>query len=44
MFAYLQELALATHPTVAFGEFGTDMHVSLVNNGPVTFTLRTHHH
>lgn len=44
MFEYLQELALATYPSVAFGQFGADMQVSLVNNGPVTFTLRTHHH
>jgi D-tyrosyl-tRNA(Tyr) deacylase len=44
LFAYLQELAQAAHPSVAFGQFGADMQVSLVNNGPVTFTLRTHHH
>jgi D-tyrosyl-tRNA(Tyr) deacylase len=44
IFAYLQELAKAAHPVVAFGQFGADMQVSLVNNGPVTFTLRTHHH
>ncbi|MDD2724186.1 MAG: D-aminoacyl-tRNA deacylase [Methylovulum sp.] len=43
LFAYLQELAQATHAPVAFGQFGADMQVSLVNNGPVTFTLRTHH-
>ncbi|WP_459992755.1 D-aminoacyl-tRNA deacylase [Methylosoma difficile] len=40
MFAYLQQLALQSHPQVAFGEFGADMQVALVNNGPVTFTLR----
>lgn len=44
IFAYLQGLAQAAHPVVAFGQFGADMQVSLVNNGPVTFTLRTHHH
>jgi D-tyrosyl-tRNA(Tyr) deacylase len=44
IFVYLQELAQAAHPVVAFGQFGADMQVSLVNNGPVTFTLRTHHH
>ncbi len=43
LFGYLQELALATHAQVAFGEFGADMQVALVNNGPVTFTLKTHH-
>jgi D-aminoacyl-tRNA deacylase len=28
------------HPGVATGEFGADMQVSLVNDGPVTFWLR----
>ena len=34
--------ARASHPTVACGEFGADMQVHLVNDGPVTipFTLR----
>ncbi|ASF44743.1 D-aminoacyl-tRNA deacylase [Methylovulum psychrotolerans] len=41
LFGYLQELAQATYPQVAFGQFGADMQVALVNNGPVTFTLRT---
>lgn len=41
LFGYLQTIAAATYPHVAFGEFGADMQVSLVNNGPVTFTLRT---
>jgi D-tyrosyl-tRNA(Tyr) deacylase len=41
LFGYLQELARATYPQVAFGQFGADMQVALVNNGPVTFTLRT---
>jgi D-tyrosyl-tRNA(Tyr) deacylase len=41
MFAYLQQLALSIYPTVQFGEFGADMQVALINNGPVTFTLRT---
>jgi D-tyrosyl-tRNA(Tyr) deacylase len=40
LFAYLQEIAINTHPDVQFGEFGADMQVSLINNGPVTFTLR----
>jgi D-aminoacyl-tRNA deacylase len=35
--------ARATHPQVACGEFGADMQVSLVNDGPVTIpiTLRS---
>ena len=41
LFAYLQKIAINTHPNVQFGEFGADMQVSLINNGPVTFTLRT---
>jgi D-aminoacyl-tRNA deacylase len=32
--------AKAAHPVVATGEFGADMQVSLVNDGPVTFWLR----
>ena len=42
LFDYLQQLAKQTYPHVEFGQFGADMQVSLVNNGPVTFTLRTH--
>ena len=41
LFGYLQTLATATYPQVEFGEFGADMQVSLINDGPVTFTLRT---
>ncbi|MBS3951957.1 MAG: D-tyrosyl-tRNA(Tyr) deacylase [Methylomicrobium sp.] len=41
LFEYLQTLALKAHNPVAFGEFGADMQVSLVNEGPVTFSLRT---
>jgi D-tyrosyl-tRNA(Tyr) deacylase len=40
LFEYLRTLATATYPHVEFGEFGADMQVSLVNDGPVTFTLR----
>lgn len=32
--------AQAQHPIVATGEFGADMKVSLVNDGPVTFWLQ----
>lgn len=28
------------HPRVSTGQFGADMQVALVNDGPVTFTLR----
>jgi D-tyrosyl-tRNA(Tyr) deacylase len=41
MFEYLQLQALQSWPTVQFGEYGADMLVSLINNGPVTFTLST---
>jgi D-tyrosyl-tRNA(Tyr) deacylase len=33
-------LARARHPVVAAGEFGADMQVELVNDGPVTIPLR----
>ena len=39
LFAYLIERAHALHPVVATGEFGADMQVELVNDGPVTFWL-----
>jgi D-tyrosyl-tRNA(Tyr) deacylase len=32
--------ARASHPTVATGEFGADMQVHLVNDGPVTIPLQ----
>lgn len=41
LFDYLLAQAQASHPHVACGRFGADMQVSLVNDGPVTFTLRT---
>jgi D-tyrosyl-tRNA(Tyr) deacylase len=40
LFSYLQQFATAIYPQVQFGRFGADMQVSLINNGPVTFTLR----
>jgi D-aminoacyl-tRNA deacylase len=40
-FQQLLALAIATHPAVAGGEFGADMQVSLVNDGPVTFWLES---
>jgi D-aminoacyl-tRNA deacylase len=42
LFDCLQTLATTTYPFAQFGEFGADMQVSLINDGPVTFTLRTH--
>ena len=36
----LLRIARSRHPAVAAGEFGADMQVSLVNDGPVTIPLR----
>jgi D-tyrosyl-tRNA(Tyr) deacylase len=41
LFRYLCEAARAGHSPVATGEFGADMQVSLTNDGPVTFWLRS---
>jgi D-tyrosyl-tRNA(Tyr) deacylase len=41
LFDYLVAQARAVHPDIATGEFGADMQVSLVNDGPVTFWLQT---
>ena len=41
LFAHFVTQARAAHPQVATGEFGADMQVSLVNDGPVTFWLET---
>lgn len=40
LFEHLVALARAGHAEVATGEFGADMQVSLVNDGPVTFWLQ----
>ncbi|MEZ5463935.1 MAG: D-aminoacyl-tRNA deacylase [Lysobacteraceae bacterium] len=40
-FERLLTLARTRHSAVASGEFGADMQVSLVNDGPVTFWLET---
>lgn len=40
LFGYFQQQAVAIYPGCQFGKFGADMQVSLINNGPVTFTLR----
>ncbi|MDD2659461.1 MAG: D-aminoacyl-tRNA deacylase [Methylococcales bacterium] len=41
LFECLHRLATTIYPRVQSGEFGADMQVSLINNGPVTFILRT---
>lgn len=40
LFQYLVAQAKKQYAPVASGEFGADMKVSLLNNGPVTFTLK----
>ena len=40
LFDYLVLLARTTYAHVATGQFGADMQVSLVNDGPVTFWLQ----
>jgi D-tyrosyl-tRNA(Tyr) deacylase len=40
LFEYFVAQARAAHPIVEAGEFGADMQVSLVNDGPVTFWLQ----
>lgn len=41
LFQYLLTQARAAWPKVATGEFGADMQVALVNDGPVTFLLES---
>jgi D-tyrosyl-tRNA(Tyr) deacylase len=41
LFAYLVERAALVHRPVASGEFASHMHLSLINDGPVTFWLET---
>ncbi|MEN8261039.1 MAG: D-aminoacyl-tRNA deacylase [Pseudomonadota bacterium] len=40
LFEYFQQIVRQSHPQVACGRFGADMHVALINDGPVTFILR----
>ena len=40
LFDHFVTQARDTHPIVETGEFGADMQVSLVNDGPVTFWLQ----
>lgn len=41
LFTRLCEFARAAHPVVETGQFGADMQVALVNDGPVTFWLQS---
>jgi D-tyrosyl-tRNA(Tyr) deacylase len=41
LFEYLVAQASARHARLASGEFGAHMHLSLINDGPVTFWLET---
>jgi D-tyrosyl-tRNA(Tyr) deacylase len=41
LFDYLLAQAKVMHPIVAAGQFGADMQVHLVNDGPVTFLLES---
>ena len=40
LYDHLVRSARAQHPVVHTGEFGADMQVSLVNDGPVTIPMR----
>lgn len=40
LYQYLVDQARAQHPVVATGEFGADMLVGLLNDGPVTIPMR----
>ena len=41
LFNYLVGIASSQFTPVATGKFGADMQVALINDGPVTFTLRS---
>lgn len=40
LYEHVLAVARRTHPLVACGEFGADMQVSLINDGPVTIPMR----
>lgn len=40
LFGYFVEQVRQRHPRIGTGQFGADMQVALINDGPVTFTLR----
>lgn len=42
LFAYIVQQSQTRYDQVAIGEFGADMKVSLLNDGPVTFLLNSH--
>ena len=42
LFAQLVDYAKTQHPTVATGQFGADMQVLSVNDGPLNFLLEVH--
>ena len=42
LFDYITARARERHPVVETGEFGANMQVALVNDGPVTFWLEVH--
>ena len=41
LYEYFVARARAAHPVVQTGDFGADMQVELVNDGPVTFLLKS---
>lgn len=41
LYEYFLQQARARHPVVHSGQFGADMQVALVNDGPVTISLNT---
>lgn len=41
LFSFVCKQAKTIYPSTQFGQFGAEMKVSLTNDGPVTFTLKT---
>jgi len=41
LFGRLADLLKEKHPKLCTGSFGADMQISLINDGPVTFLLRS---
>lgn len=41
LYDYFVQQAKILHPDIATGQFGADMQVSLINDGPVTFILES---
>lgn len=42
LFSYLCDAASQAHTDSAYGQFGANMQVALINDGPVTFWLQSH--